>query len=75
MKQFTTAEQAFIDQYQVVFDRGGNVRLCGRAKCAELIEKANAVKPEKSFGNVRSGSMDIEAVQAMYNELENQIDN
>ena len=58
----------FKNLYHEVFDLQGNVTPCGRAKCIELINKANDIKPG-NYGDVNTGIMNIENIKSLYQKL------
>lgn len=55
--------QAFVKQYNKVFDSEGNVRACGREACIDLINMCKVEDPLTDYGNPISGMMNIENIQ------------
>lgn len=55
--------QAFINQYNKVFDSEGNVRACGREACIDLINMCKVEDPLTDYGNPISGMMNVENIQ------------
>jgi hypothetical protein len=53
--------------YNEVFDENGNVKLCGREKCKELIMACNLKWPDIDFGDLTSGFMNIEKIKFFVN--------
>lgn len=55
--------QAFINQYNKVFDENGNTKACGREACMDLINMCKVEEPFTDFGNPMTGMMNIENIQ------------
>jgi hypothetical protein len=55
--------------YKEVFDKNGEVKLCGRSMCQEIILLANQIETGIEHGNPYTGMMDIEAIQSLYQKL------
>ena len=55
--------QAFINQYNKVFDEQGNVKACGREACMDLINMCKVQEPSTDFGNPLTGMMNVENIQ------------
>ncbi len=65
----------FLKQYSVVFDLDGNVKLCGRNACKDLILAAIEVSGEKTpdyFGSLKTGMMNIERINVLKESLANE---
>ena len=60
-------KRAFMNLFHEVFDENGNVTLCGRKKCQELIHAAKQVTP--IYGDEETGMMNVDAIRALYREL------
>ena len=56
----------FLNLYLIVFDENGNVRPCGRDACIELIRTASCIVPDKDFGDVSSGFMNVDRMHKLY---------
>ncbi len=54
--------ERFFEQYGIVFDERGKVKLCGRENCKELIKRANAIDPNTDYGNVETGCMNVQSM-------------
>jgi hypothetical protein len=64
--------QQFIDTYAEVFDDRGNIKLCGREKCIELIILSNYLAKDSSmdyadFGNEKTGFMNVGNIKKLRN--------
>ncbi len=55
--------QAFINQYNKVFDENGNTKACGREACKDLINMCKVEEPLTDFGDPMTGMMNIENIQ------------
>jgi len=55
--------QAFINQYNKVFDEQGKVKACGREACIDLINMCKVEEPLTDFGNPLTGMMNVENIQ------------
>lgn len=53
--------------YVEVFDENGNVRLCGREKCKELIMVCQLKWPDIDFGDITSGFMNVDNIKFFVN--------
>lgn len=53
--------------YNEVFDENGNVQLCGREKCKELIMACQLVWPDIDFGDLNSGFMNVDKIKFYVN--------
>ena len=54
--------------FEIVFDKDGNVKNCGRDACKKLILKCEQIKPGVDFGNPENGFMNVEKIKKLYNE-------
>ena len=61
----------FLFKYGRVFDESGNIRLCGRNACADLIEACQKIASDKSvyYGNMSTGFMEVENIQNLYKKV------
>lgn len=50
--------------YENIFDENGNIKVCGRYICKELITELNRKYPGIDFGNIYTGFLNIENVKA-----------
>lgn len=60
------------DVYGEVFDENGEVKLCGRYKCMELISLMNGLsgnRDDKYFGDIETGFMNIENIKKALGEV------
>lgn len=55
--------------YDIVFDENGDVTVCGREACKQLIMACEEVKPGVDYGNPQTGFMNIENIQNLKREL------
>lgn len=55
--------EAFIEQYNRVFDENGQVKACGREECKNLINMCKLEAPNEDFGNPLTGMMNVENIQ------------
>lgn len=46
--------------YSEVFDENGQVKLCGREKCKDLISAMSQLFPNVDFGSLKTGFMNVE---------------
>ena len=49
--------------YSEVFNDDGSIKACGRDKCKCLISYLNDMYPDKYFGDINTGFLDIKAVR------------
>lgn len=56
-------KKEIIEAYKKVFDEDGNVQLCGREKCKNLIRILKQQIPEVNFGDEETGFMNIENIK------------
>ena len=59
----------FLNEFNNVFDKDGNIKNCGRESCLALISKAEALKPDTYFGNMMTGFMNAENIKKLHDEL------
>lgn len=55
---------AIQEAYNVVFDKNGNVKACGREACKRLIDLCKKQWKGVDFGNSETGYMNIENIKA-----------
>ena len=55
--------QAFINQYNKVFDEQGHIKACGREACKDLINMCKVEEPLTDFGNPMTGIMNIDNIK------------
>lgn len=53
----------FLELYPDVFDGSGNIKNCGRARTALLIEPADGLEPGVRHGDPRTGLMDVDSIR------------
>lgn len=54
--------------YNRVFDENGEIKLCGREACKELIRACEEMTGEVGkFGSTETGFMEPEAIKALFN--------
>lgn len=58
----------FLLIYKTVFDTDGNVKLCGRQRCKNLIHYANSIK-QGDYGNEDTGFMNVPNIIMLHKEL------
>ena len=51
--------------YEKCFDEVGDVRVCGRAACSELIKMCKKVAPGTDFGDEEAGFMNIANIKQL----------
>lgn len=56
--------------YDVVFDKNGEIKTCGREACKKLILACEALKPGVNYGNSQTGFMNIENIKTLRRELD-----
>ena len=61
----------FMLKYEKVFDEHGNIRLCGRNACSDLIEACQRISSDKFvyYGNISTGFMEIDNIKNLYKEV------
>ena len=52
--------------YNAVFDEDGNIKVCGREKCSELIMAMQERIKTVDFGNEATGMMNVEGIKYYY---------
>lgn len=53
----------FLNLYNEVFDQDGEIMVCGRDKCKNLIYQADKLEPQKSHGDLNTGYMKVQAIK------------
>ena len=51
--------------YEYVFDTYGNIKLCGRESCKDLIMACNSIYSSKDFGNIDTGFMKEDDIKCL----------
>ena len=59
----------FLYLYKDVFDKEGHTKLCGRDKCRDLIDSADALETDKQHGNEKFGIMDIKSIHELRDKI------
>lgn len=59
----------FIEQFDRVFDKDGNVKACGRDNCKKLISMANEISSEANYGNIQTGMMNVVSMKSLRDSL------
>ena len=59
----------FFDRYNNVFDTNGNVKLCGRDACIDLIDVCNKIIPNGNYGDNLTGMMNTSNILSLYRFL------
>lgn len=49
--------------YSEVFNDDGSIKVCGRDKCKHLISCLSDMYPDKYFGDVNTGFLNIKAIR------------
>lgn len=62
--------ETFLGLYKDVFDKNGHTKLCGRDKCRDLINSADALETNKSHGIKRFGIMDVDSIHELRNKID-----
>lgn len=62
-------KERFLSVYDVVFDKQGYVKACGRHACIELINLANQLSPHINHGNPETGMMNPQAIRDLHTKL------
>lgn len=65
----TEMKKNFFDLYGNVFDVDGEVKLCGRECCRNLITLADKIEPDVEHGNIRDGFMHVDKIKNLYVSL------
>ncbi len=61
--------QSFVEQFDKVFDKDGNVKACGRDNCKKLISMANAISNEANYGDIQTGMMNVVSMKSLRDSL------
>ena len=59
----------FIEQFDKVFDKDGNVKACGRDNCKKLISIANEISKEANYGDIQTGMMNVISMKSLRDSL------
>lgn len=59
----------FFEYYNRVFDSNGNILLCGREACKDLIIAGLAVNEKGDFGNISTGMMNVSEIKSLHRLL------
>ena len=59
----------FLLLFSEAFDKNGEVKLCGREVCQELILLANQIEPNIEHGNPHTGMMDTDAIKSLHKKI------
>lgn len=59
----------FANLYEQAFDENGEVKVCGREVCQELILLANQIEPDINHGNPYTGMMEVEAMHRLHTSI------
>ena len=63
-------KEKLMKQYNIVFDKGGNVKACGRIECRELIRLCeNYTGSLGKYGNADTGFMNVEEIKSLFATL------
>ena len=54
-------KEKFLELYSACFDTDGNVKLCGRDACKELITYIG-----EDFGNLKTGFMNVDRIKMLH---------
>lgn len=57
---------SFLEKYSEVFDSEGQVKLCGRQTCKELIIEAQKLDKSTDFGSTKDGFMNVKNIKSLY---------
>lgn len=69
----TEAIEKFNKQYKVVFNDNGEIKVCGRDACKELISLAEKIDKENApYGDHKDGFVNIDKMHALYEKTNNQ---
>lgn len=59
------------EKYNKVFDKNGEIKVCGRDACKNLIQECERKFGENiDFGNADTGMMNVEIIQKYIQEME-----
>ena len=59
----------FIKAYEEVFDENGNIKVCGRNACKNLISIAEMTDPATNYGNKNTGFINTENMKKLYESI------
>ena len=59
------ANLKFKEAFEAVFDENGNVKLCGRETCKQLIKACTDLEPRTYFGNPITGQLNLKSYPRM----------
>ena len=62
-------KQRFLGLYDLVFDKDGNIKACGREICKELIVLANQIEKNVKHGDETTGMMEVDAIKSLRTTL------
>ena len=58
--------EEFLSCYNEVFNKDGNIKVCGRDKCIELIQLSEKICPETGkFGSKKTGYLNVEEIKKL----------
>lgn len=60
---------SFLEKYSEVFDSEGQVKLCGRQACKELIVEAQKLDKSTDFGSIEDGLMNVKNIKSLYETI------
>jgi hypothetical protein len=55
-----------LEKYKKVFDEDGEIRLCGREACKDLIMACEEKYAQIDFGNTQTGMMNVENIKKVF---------
>ena len=58
-------KQRFLVLYDLVFDKDGNIKACGREICKELIVLANQIEKNVKHGDETTGMMEVDTIKSL----------
>ncbi len=58
-------KQRFLGLYDLVFDKDGNIKACGREVCKELIVLANQIEKNVKHGDETTGMMEVDTIKSL----------
>ena len=58
-------KQRFLGLYDLVFDKDGNIKACGREVCKELIVLANQIEKNVKHGDETTGMMEVDIIKSL----------
>lgn len=62
-------QERLIQLYNDVFDTQGNIKLCGREKCIDLIMESKKVDGAGYYGDVTTGIMQVDNIKKLVSRL------